>query len=136
MTRLATHVRFFAKAWEETYYYRFEDEALAPAGASSSSSAPLPPTTMPSPTAVNPVSLTPAVTIKDTPIKAIDVSTVIVAQNSGRFVVQAYEGFAWWKVNEIFQLEFTPAPEKGEGPPLEKHGFALGIGFGILRQIF
>jgi hypothetical protein len=66
-------------------YYQFEDEAEAPTedDSSSPSSAPLLPTLMPSPAeaaAATPVSLTPAATIEDTPIKAIDVLTVIIAQ--------------------------------------------------------
>jgi fatty acid synthase subunit beta len=81
----------------------------------------------------------PATSIEDAPIKASNIQSVIVAQKLKKKVeevplsksIKDLVGGKSTLQNGILgdlQMEFTSAPEKGEGLPLEELGSALGVG--------
>ncbi|OJT02257.1 Fatty acid synthase subunit alpha [Trametes pubescens] len=123
-------------------YYQFEDEAEAPAEASSEDSGPAPAA---APVASAPVAAAPApsagaASIEDVPLKAVDVLLAIIAQKLKKNVseiplsksIKDLVGGKSTMQNEILgdlQLEFSSAPEKGEELPLEELGSAMGVGF-------
>ncbi|KAI0649410.1 fatty acid synthase [Trametes meyenii] len=123
-------------------YYQFEDEAEAPAEASSEESAPTPAA---APVAATPVAAAPApsasaASIEDVPLKAVDVLVAIIAQKLKKKVdeiplsksIKDLVGGKSTMQNEILgdlQLEFSAAPEKGEELPLEELGSSLGVGY-------
>ena len=124
-------------------YYQFEDEPGAPAE-SEPESAPAPASAS-APVAATPVAAVapPAgaiASIEDTPLKAVDILAVAVAQKLKKKVegiplsksIKDLVGGKSTLQNEILgdlQLEFSSAPEKGEELPLEELVSALGVGF-------
>lgn len=126
-------------------YYQFEDapevaesDAQADNAAIQASvvSTPIAVSAAPAPAA----SATPATSVDDVPLKAIEILSVIVAQKLKKKVdevplsksLKDLSGGKSTLQNEILgdlQLEFASAPEKGEELPLEELGSALSVGF-------
>jgi fatty acid synthase subunit alpha len=132
-------------------YYQFEDEPNTPAIEAISVGSlealpPIPSIVSAAPT-LNPAPTIAATSVKDVPIKAIDILNVIIAQKLKKRVeevpltktIKDLVGGKSTLQNEILgdlQLEFTSAPKKAEGLPLEELGLALGVGFsGALGKV-
>jgi fatty acid synthase subunit beta len=117
-------------------YYQYEDEVEAPPAESASvaaAAAPAAPVAVAAPTG-------PLASIKDVPVKAIDILLVVVAQKLKKRIeeiplsktIKDLVGGKSTLQNEILgdlQQEFASAPEKGEEFPLEELGSTLGSGF-------
>ena len=121
-------------------YYQFEDEAEAPPVVEPAAEVVAAPTTPAPAVAAAPSPAVAAASVKDIPIKAIDVLLVVIAQKLKKKVdevplsksIKELVGGKSTLQNEILgdlQLEFSAAPEKGEELPLEELGSALAVGF-------
>jgi 3-oxoacyl-ACP reductase-like protein len=104
----------------------------APASNASASAPSAPPVAVSAPSG-------PAVSVEDVPIRATDVLNVILAQKLKKLEevppsksIKELVGGKSTLQNEILgdiQLAFSSAPKKGEEPPLEELGSALGVSF-------
>ena len=123
-------------------YYQFEDEVIAQdtAPEPNGDSAPVPVVAVQAPTAPTPTPAAAAASIEDTPIKSLEILTVIIAQKLKKPAnevplsksIKDLVGGKSTLQNEILGdlgQEFSSAPEKGEELPLEELGVALGVGF-------
>ena len=137
------HVRrvFCASRDQKEIYYQFEDEPEAtsepdgPAEATPTTVAAAPVVVAPPPT----TTASPAASIEDVPIRAVDILAVIVSQKLkkqlsevplSKSIKELSNGKSTLQ-NEIMgdlQGEFSSAPDKGEELPLDELGAALGSG--------
>ena len=135
---------FCASKDKKEIYYQFEDEPEAisepdvPAEAANPASAPVAaaPVVVAAPLTAN---ASPAASIKDVPICAVDILAVIV---SWKLKTQLSEVSLSKSIKELYngkstlqdefmgdlQGEFSSVPDKGEDLPLEEFGVALGSG--------
>jgi len=121
-------------------YYQFEDEVAAGGDTHEPAAVSAPAVSVQVPVATAPVPTAAAASIEDTPIKSLEILTVIIAQKLKKPVnevplsksIKDLVGGKSTLQNEILGdlgQEFSSAPEKGEELPLEELGAALGVGF-------
>ncbi|KAH9972259.1 hypothetical protein BGW80DRAFT_1445979 [Lactifluus volemus] len=143
---------FCASKHQKEIYYQFEDDSEVTSGPDAASeTAPPAPTPLPSvPVAVataTPAAAGPAVTIEDTPIRAVDIFAAIVSQKLKKQLseiplsksIRDLSNGKSTLQNEIMgglQGDFSSAPDKDEELPLEDLDAALAPGHSSNLRIY